>query len=96
MHSLALALKKAGHQVSGSDDHFYEPSKSKLQAGGILPEKEGWDANRIDSTVDFVILGMHAKANNPELLKAQELGIKLFSFPEYIYEASKNKQRIVL
>ena len=96
MHSLALALKKAGHQVSGSDDHFYEPSKSKLQAGGILPEKEGWDANRIDSTVDFVILGMHAKANNPELLKAQELGIKLFSFPEYIYEASKNKQRIVI
>jgi UDP-N-acetylmuramate: L-alanyl-gamma-D-glutamyl-meso-diaminopimelate ligase len=96
MHSLALALKKAGHQVSGSDDHFYEPSKSKLQAGGILPEKEGWDANRINSDIDFVILGMHAKANNPELLKAQELGIKVFSFPEYIYEASKNKQRIVI
>jgi UDP-N-acetylmuramate: L-alanyl-gamma-D-glutamyl-meso-diaminopimelate ligase len=96
MHSLALALKKAGHQVSGSDDHFYEPSKSKLLAGGILPENEGWDDSKINSAIDFVILGMHAKANNPELLKAQELGIKVFSFPEYIYEASKNKQRIVI
>ena len=96
MHSLALALKKAGHTVSGSDDHFFEPSKSKLQEAGLLPESEGWDANRIDQSIDFVILGMHAKADNPELLKAQELGLKVLSFPEYIYEASKNKQRIVI
>lgn len=96
MHSLALALKKTGHQISGSDDHFHEPSKSKLQAAGILPENEGWDPNKINNSIDLVILGMHAKANNPELLKAQELGLKVLSFPEYIYEASKNKQRIVI
>ncbi|MGW8123888.1 UDP-N-acetylmuramate--L-alanine ligase [Roseivirga echinicomitans] len=96
MHSLAICLAKAGHKVSGSDDHFYEPSKSKLKALGLLPESEGWDANRIDSSLDFVVLGMHAKANNPELLKAQELGLKVFSFPEYIYEAAKDKQRLVI
>ncbi|GAB5522963.1 MAG: Mur ligase family protein [Roseivirga sp.] len=96
MHSLAIALKQAGNNVSGSDDHFYEPSKSKLAAHGLLPENEGWDASRINTDVDFVILGMHAKADNPELLKAQELGIQVYSFPEYIYEASKNKQRIVI
>ena len=96
MHSLAICLAKAGHKVSGSDDHFHEPSKSKLMELGLLPENEGWDANRIDSSLDFVILGMHAKANNPELLKAQELGVKVLSFPEYIYEASKNKQRLVI
>ncbi|MFT7270364.1 MAG: UDP-N-acetylmuramate: L-alanyl-gamma-D-glutamyl-meso-diaminopimelate ligase [Candidatus Endobugula sp.] len=96
MHSLALALKTAGHQVSGSDDHFHEPSKSKLQSGGILPTKEGWDEHRIDKSLDLVILGMHAKADNPELLKAQALEIKVLSFPEYIYEASVNKQRIVI
>jgi UDP-N-acetylmuramate: L-alanyl-gamma-D-glutamyl-meso-diaminopimelate ligase len=96
MHSLALTLKKAGHNISGSDDHFHEPSKSKLKAGGILPASEGWDAAKIDRSLDLVVLGMHAKANNPELLKAQALGIKVLSFPEYIYEASKNKQRIVI
>lgn len=96
MHSLAMSLNKAGHKVSGSDDHFYEPSKSKLKDLRLLPENEGWDATRIDSSLDLVILGMHAKANNPELLKAQELGLKVLSFPEYIYEASKNKQRIVI
>lgn len=96
MHSLAMCLNKAGHKVSGSDDHFHEPSKSKLKELGLLPENEGWDANRIDSSLDLVILGMHAKANNPELLKTQELGIKVLSFPEYIYEASKDKQRIVI
>lgn len=96
MHSLAIALKQAGNSVSGSDDHFYEPSKSKLAAHGLLPENEGWDESRINSDIDFVILGMHAKADNPELLKAQALGIQVYSFPEYIYEASKNKQRIVI
>ena len=96
MHSLAIALKEAGHQVSGSDDHFYEPSKSRLAAHGLLPENEGWDDSRITADLDFVILGMHAKKDNPELKKAQELGIQIYSFPEYIYEASKNKQRIVI
>lgn len=96
MHSLAIALKQAGNVVSGSDDHFYEPSKSKLAAHGLLPENEGWDESRINADIDFVILGMHAKSDNPELLKAQALGIQVFSFPEYIYEASKNKQRIVI
>ena len=96
MHSLAIALKEAGHQVSGSDDHFYEPSKSRLAAHGLLPENEGWDESRITSDLDLVILGMHAKKDNPELRKAQDLGISIYSFPEYIYEASKNKQRIVI
>lgn len=96
MHSLAICLAKAGHHVSGSDDHFHEPSKSKLKESGLLPENEGWDASKINSGLDFVILGMHAKANNPELLKAQELGLKVLSFPEYIYEASKNKKRLVI
>lgn len=96
MHSLAIALKQSGNNVSGSDDHFYEPSKSKLAAHGLLPENEGWDADRITEDIDFVVLGMHAKADNPELLRAQELGIQVYSFPEYIYEASKNKQRIVI
>lgn len=96
MHSLAIALKVAGNNVTGSDDHFYEPSKSKLAKHGLLPENEGWDKNRITSEIDFVILGMHAKSDNPELLKAQALGIQVYSFPEYICEASKNKQRIVI
>lgn len=96
MHSLAISLQKAGHKVSGSDDHFYEPSKSKLKKHGLLPENDGWDVNRLDSNIDVVVLGMHAKANNPELLKAQELGLKVLSFPEFIYEAAKDKQRIVI
>jgi UDP-N-acetylmuramate: L-alanyl-gamma-D-glutamyl-meso-diaminopimelate ligase len=96
MHSLAIALKLAGNNVTGSDDHFYEPSKSKLAKHGLLPENEGWDENRITNEIDFVVLGMHAKSDNPELLKAQELGVQVYSFPEYIYEASKNKQRIVV
>lgn len=96
MHSLAIDLKKAGNAVTGSDDHFYEPSKSKLARHGLLPKNEGWDANRITADLNFVILGMHAKADNPELLKAQALGIQIYSFPEYIYQASKNKQRVVI
>lgn len=96
MHSLAIALKEAGHKVTGSDDHFYEPSKSRLATHGLLPDNEGWNADRITSEVDFVILGMHAKKDNPELVKANELGIKVYSFPEFVYEACKNKQRIVI
>ena len=96
MHSLAISLKKAGHVVSGSDDHFYEPSRSNLAAHQLLPDQEGWNPDKVTADTDFVILGMHAKADNPELVKAQELGIKVYSFPEYVYEASKNKQRIVI
>lgn len=96
MHHLAIALKKQGHQVSGSDDVFFDPSRSNLQKQGLLPDKEGWQPERITSELDAVILGMHAKADNPELKKAQELGLKIYSFPEYIYEQSRNKQRIVV
>lgn len=96
MHHLAIALKKQGHQVSGSDDVFFDPSRTNLQKHGLLPEKEGWQPERITSDLDAVILGMHAKADNPELKKAQELGLKIYSFPEYIYEQSRNKQRIVI
>lgn len=96
MHSLAISLKQAGHQVSGSDDHFFEPSKSNLENNGLLPEVEGWNPDIITNEIDLVILGMHAKAHNPELQKAQELGLKVFSYPEYIYERCKDKQRIVI
>jgi len=96
MHNLAIALKQNGHQVTGSDDEIFEPSRSLLQANGLLPDKEGWHPERIDSTVEIVILGMHAKKDNPELIKAQQLDLKIVSFPEYIYEHSKDKQRIVI
>ena len=96
MHSLAICLKQLGHQVTGSDDHFYEPSKSNLDKHGLLPESEGWHADIITDEIDLIILGMHAKEGNPELDKARALGIKTYSFPEYIYECSKNKQRIVI
>lgn len=96
MHNLAIALHKMGHQVSGSDDEIYEPAKSRLSGLGILPEQEGWFPDRIHTGLDAVILGMHAKIDNPELKKAQELGVQVFSFPEFIYSQSKNKQRIVI
>lgn len=96
MHNLAIALKQNGHQVSGSDDEIFEPSRSLLRSHGLLPDKIGWHAEKIDTTIDVVILGMHAKKDNPELIKAQQLGIKILSFPEYIYENSRDKQRIVI
>jgi len=96
MHSLAIALKVAGNDVSGSDDHFFDPSKSRLAAHGLLPENEGWYPERIKSDVDFVVLGMHAKKDNPELQKAEGLNIPVYSFPEFIYEASKDKTRVVI
>ena len=96
MHSLAIALSKGGYQISGSDDHIFEPSKGRLKANNILPENEGWDVSMITSDLDAVILGMHAKKDNPELLKAQELGVKIYSFPEFLFEVSKHKQRIVV
>ncbi|PKP44042.1 MAG: peptidoglycan synthetase, partial [Bacteroidetes bacterium HGW-Bacteroidetes-12] len=96
MHNLAIALHKKGYQVTGSDDEIFEPSKNRIASYGLLPEKFGWDENRITADIDAVILGMHARIDNPELLKAQELGLTIYSYPEYIYEQSKNKIRVVI
>ncbi|MVX34296.1 UDP-N-acetylmuramate--L-alanine ligase [Myroides sp. LoEW2-1] len=96
MHNLALALHDKGDQVTGSDDAIFEPSKSRLQEKGLLPEKEGWFEDKITADIDAVILGMHAKNDNPELIKAKELGLKIYSYPEFIYEHSKNKTRVVI
>ncbi len=96
MHNLALALHQKGIQVSGSDDVIFEPSRSRLAKAGLLPDFFGWFPEKITSELDAVILGMHAKADNPELLKAQELGIKIYSYPEFIYEQSKHKTRVVI
>lgn len=96
MHNLALALHKKGYEVSGSDDEVFEPSKIRLKNAGLLPEKMGWDESRIRNDLDVVILGMHARKNNPELVKAQELGLKVLSYPEFIYEQSEHKKRVVI
>ncbi|WP_350291005.1 Mur ligase family protein [uncultured Croceitalea sp.] len=96
MHNLALALEHKGYKVTGSDDVIYEPSKGRLQAKNLLPEEFGWFPNKIHANLDAVILGMHAKPDNPELLKAQELGVKIYSYPEFLYEQSKNKTRVVI
>ena len=96
MHNLALALKAKGFEITGSDDEIYEPSKSLLEANGILPDAFGWFPEKITSDLDAVIVGMHARADNPELLRAQELGIQIESYPSFLYEQSKNKQRIVI
>lgn len=96
MHSLAIALKKLGHEVSGSDDEIFEPSRSKLDKNGLLPQNIAWNAENITSDIDLVIVGMHAKEDNPELIRANKLGIKIQSYPEFILEHSKNKQRIVI
>ncbi|MCI0751917.1 MAG: Mur ligase domain-containing protein, partial [Flammeovirgaceae bacterium] len=96
MHNLAIALTKAGHHVSGSDDEIFEPSRSNLSKHGILPAQLGWFPEKVTKEFDVVILGMHAKEDNPELLKAQQLGLSIVSFPEYIYQHSIDKQRIVI
>ncbi|MCR5695720.1 MAG: peptidoglycan synthetase [Marinilabiliaceae bacterium] len=96
MHNLALALHAKGFQVSGSDDEFFEPSKSRLAAAGLLPKETGWHADRITPDLDAVILGMHAMSDNPELVRAKELGLKVYSFPEYLYEQTRDKRRIVV
>ena len=96
MHNLAMALHDKGDVVTGSDDAIFEPSKSRLAAKGLLPETMGWFSVKITSDIDAIILGMHAKADNPELLKAQELGLKIYSYPEFIYEHAKNKTRVVI
>lgn len=96
MHQLAIALRHKGYEVSGSDDEIFEPSKSNLATAGILPASLGWDPARIQPDLDAVILGMHARADNPELIKAQELQLKIYSFPEYIYQESKDKTRVAI
>lgn len=96
MHNLAIALKLKGYDVSGSDDEIFEPSLSRLKKQGILPPSIGWDTSRITKELDAIVLGMHARADNPELLKAKELGLKIYSYPEYLYEQTKDKTRIVI
>lgn len=96
MHNLALALHQKGYKVTGSDDAIFEPSKSKLEKEGLLPVKIGWFPEKISTNLDAIILGMHAKSDNPELLKATELGIKIYSYPEFLFEQSKNKTRVVI
>jgi len=96
MHNLALALHHNQHTVTGSDDEIYNPARDRLAKYGLLPKQMGWHPDHITSDIDAVILGMHARINNPELLKAQELGIKIYSFPEYIYEHAQNKTRVVV
>lgn len=96
MHNLAIALKERGYKVTGSDDEIFEPSLSRLKKHKILPEKIGWFPKKITKELDAVILGMHAREDNPELIKAREEGIKIYSFPEFLYEKSKNKKRIVI
>jgi len=96
MHQLAIALHKKGNTVTGSDDEIFEPAKSNLAKENLLPSKMGWDEKNITSDMDAIILGMHAQADNAELLKAKKLGLKIYSFPEYIYEESKNKKRVAI
>ena len=96
MHNFALALADAGHHVTGSDDQIFEPSRGRLQAAGLLPDTEGWDAARITPDLDVVILGMHARTDNPELKRAQELGLRIQSYPEFLRFATESKQRMVV
>jgi len=96
MHNLAIALHLKGDEVSGSDDAIFDPSLSRLKKYGLLPETMGWFPEKLDQQLDAIILGMHAKPNNPELMYAQELGLKIYSYPEYIFEQSKNKTRVVI
>ncbi|MDZ4759323.1 MAG: Mur ligase family protein [Bacteroidota bacterium] len=96
MHNMALALHQLGHTITGSDDEIFEPAKSRLANAGLLPNEIGWFPEKVDANLNGVILGMHAKANNPELLKAKELNIPIYSFPQFIYEHAKDKTRVVI
>lgn len=96
MHNLAIALHNKGYTITGSDDTIHDPSKSRLEAKGLLPETFGWFQEKITQNLDAIVLGMHAKADNPELLKAQKLGLKIYSYPEFLYEQSKDKTRVVI
>ncbi len=96
MHNVAIALHLEGAEVTGSDDQIFDPSRSRLDKYGLLPSGEGWDVDRIHKDLDAVILGMHAREDNPELKKAKDLGLKVYSFPEYVYERTKSKTRVVI
>ena len=96
MHNLAIALQNKGNKVTGSDDEIFEPSRSRLDRYGLLPEKWGWYPDNISSDIETVILGMHARPDNPELLRSLELGVRIMSFPEFLYNQTKNKKRIVI
>ena len=96
MHNLAIELKNKGHQITGSDDEIFEPSRTYLEKQGLLPQPFGWYDSRISKELDVVILGMHATTDNPELLKAQNLGLKIYSYPEYLFEQTKSKKRVVI
>ncbi len=96
MHNIALDMVTQGHEVTGSDDEIYQPSLGRLQNAGIAPETYGWFPEKITSDLDIIILGMHAKLDNPELLKAQELDLKIYSYPSFVYEKSKDKKRVVI
>lgn len=96
MHNLAIALKLKGFSITGSDDAINDPSRSRLKKYNLLPQKEGWFSDKITSDIDAVVLGMHAKDDNPELLKAREIGLKIYSYPEFIFNQSKDKIRIVI
>ena len=96
MHNLALSMVAKGYQVTGSDDEIYEPSRTRLENAGILPKEKGWFPKKIHEDLDGIILGMHARIENPELQKAKDLNIPIFSFPEFIYEQSQDKKRVVI
>ena len=96
MHNLAIALHNKGYQVTGSDDTIHDPSKSRLEKKGLLPKEFGWFPEKITQQLDVIILGMHAKKDNPELLQAQDMGLKIYSYPEFLYEQSKDKTRVVI
>ena len=96
MHNLAIALKQKGYFISGSDDEIFDPSRGRLEKNGLLPNDIGWFPEKLDRTFDAVVLGMHARADNPELARAKELGIKIYSYPEYLFEQTKNKTRVVI
>lgn len=96
MHNLAIALHKKGDEVTGSDDELFEPSRSRLANYGLLPEKVGWFPEKIDSGIDAIVLGMHAKGDNPELLKAKTLNIPIYSYPEFLFQKTQNKTRVVI
>ncbi len=96
MHNLAIALHRKGFEVTGSDDEIFDPARTRLEAYGLLPEKFGWFPEKLDKSIDSIILGMHARGDNPELARAKELGMKIYSYPEYLFEQSKNKLRIVI
>lgn len=96
MHNLAIALKRAGNRVTGSDDEIFDPAKSRLEKEGLLPAAEGWFPEKLDASIDAIVLGMHAKGDNPELIRAKELNLPIYSYPEYLYQVWKDKKRIVI